>query len=1365
MFVIATAIIDASSLYLSSFNSTLSLAGGAPSSPAAVLGIATYGNRIDISLSVMFSIQIVSSQLNCTRGVSCTSLGGVAVQATRSNSSFSDFHIDASQRSNFSCDTTLATALALLGVAVQVTLDSSSQMTNVTMSVMDSFVVGRGNIAVAVAGVSWYCHAGSMVFDVLNARFFSSGSSLRGTSEVASVGLMGATIVVAHGSNLSFSDVRSFSNQSNLTAIGNKYASTAMGVASHSDYTTTCLTVVNWTSVAIRSSIQVACSGAASGLGLSVYAGTSNINCTDAMFVAVQSWVDTNAPSQGAPAAGIGIASSSNDYATYATTMIRGTFFAAVNGSVIQTTNSFVAGAAVGVSLLSTGAGAFFNATDVVFFASTASVVEAKGVRSGFSAMGITVHCDHTFDIRLHRVAMVADAAMITASSPSGWTSAALGMAFYSSYDHRLEVNDVVLYSRASTVVSQTNDASAALAVSSCGTRMAEVIVRNVVIVATQSILSASSGSSSAAAGIAASAQSVDRFDVANVTVLLVDSRSTAMADRVPNAACAAVVCHSSLPSPNASIQMTALVLAAYNSATTVSCQSTCAVLGVGFVGGAGPPPLNSSHQQITSVTIAAVNSTVLMDAGCQGNCGIASPFSTPVAWTRWSRFVNSSVTLCDCNVTSLASGNSAIGPPRYPEQVGGDSSLDYQLTLVGCNVSLMEVVGSCFGAQPNGSSLLQLVRRPDELLSFPVVVVSSDFVCPVIGWSTDLRSENGSLGQATDVRVAGNVTPTTSENFPFRNLEPLLATTDTASIGTPIGIISVYATTTRPGLVPYPWLQQHQCPTVSNAFHANVLLSEIDRLPRKLMERCLLAFQAVDDPTRREAHRVRSVTATIANSRRSRSISLSTSRPVMFTNPGMSSAAPPMTTLETATTSPPAMTSSSHTSTASSSEMGSIYNTSVVMGWTTDGGERPVGNATNDIASNRPNVNDIATTASSTGRGQIDRSQLDTVTGTVAMVAASSGAGNALAAAAGNPLAASAATKATQLGRTLMLAACSAADGSSGAVVMDDVSYVWTRGHRWEPSPSIALWTTTAALILAFAVAAAVGHRLATGLFTAAVSYYGPNGVNLAFQVFFASPSSAPPEGALAPAVVAMVFILLIIGACARAVQLKRCGSRRASHARGVDDPTSKAMEPRWTVVAEQLLTDIREPAGSVLRRLQGVIDLAVGVIAAAGAGMKQGSVATCGSVALLVAAVYAAQIAYLIYIQPLASRRSLGLSCVNAAGMALVSLIAAATIFSTPAVSVAVGVTTDRRELLMSLTRYLVMALSALFYGELVLEVGLSMRRKCCRSPSVLPSNTADETALLTVIPDAGDVPAAGSEAPVFNPLLLGDEHHASP
>ena len=320
------------------------------------------------------------------------------------------------------------------------------------------------------------------------------------------------------------------------------------------------------------------------------------------------------------------------------------------------------------------------------------------------------------------------------------------------------------------------------------------------------------------------------------------------------------------------------------------------------------------------------------------------------------------------------------------------------------------------------------------------------------------------------------------------------------------------------------------------------------------------------------------------------------------------------------------------------------------------------------------------------------------------------SGAGAAAAVASAFRMSASAsvASKATQLSRTLQLATCQTAGAANDGV--DDVSFVWTRDvSTWQPSARLALWSTTAAIVITAAAAAVAAVRVKplAAVAAAVLAYYGPNVCGLA-------PRAGDPVGA---AVALSVGVGAVAAAGLVTVRWWNNG------------------EGRWARTVHYLVDGAREPESSALRRLHGVIDVGVGVAAAVVSGVPYRTPGGCIVASIVVASLYGGQVIYLVKLAPLVNQIDFIAAVANAAGMLTLALAA----------TVAVGTGSS---FLVSLTVYLAFGLVTLLYGQLVLEVGLALRRRC---------TTAKPRTARTAGSGADDVPiSASSEDVSIHPLL---------
>ena len=357
-------------------------------------------------------------------------------------------------------------------------------------------------------------------------------------------------------------------------------------------------------------------------------------------------------------------------------------------------------------------------------------------------------------------------------------------------------------------------------------------------------------------------------------------------------------------------------------------------------------------------------------------------------------------------------------------------------------------------------------------------------------------------------------------------------------------------------------------------------------------------------------------------------------------------------------------------------------------------------------------------------------------------------------------------ASKATQIGRLLSSSACPAqGDASATApLAVDDLSFVWARDFSFTPSAAAALTSTSALMILLFVATVAVAPRPPTRVVAAAslgaLTFYGPNLSALSVAVL-----SAPRAGSAAdvPSAVMGLLTAAVLVAAAGAAVSRRCrsavvGSKAASGnvAGSSDSATSISSSTddaaRWTAATQPFVEGTREGFAD---RLCCVVDVAVGVAAAAVSSATYASTATCAASAAAVVALYAAQLCYLLHRRPFVRALDTLLCAVNVAGMVAVSVTTACSRMLPP--------TSPSRSVAGAASAWIGIALTALFYGELLWEL-ISIVRHWLRPPLPADGSTANLSGatdpLLGAIPERRDTEESmrGDESSVFsatNPL----------
>ena len=364
-----------------------------------------------------------------------------------------------------------------------------------------------------------------------------------------------------------------------------------------------------------------------------------------------------------------------------------------------------------------------------------------------------------------------------------------------------------------------------------------------------------------------------------------------------------------------------------------------------------------------------------------------------------------------------------------------------------------------------------------------------------------------------------------------------------------------------------------------------------------------------------------------------------------------------------------------------------------------------------------------------------------------------------------GGGAALSLATKAGMLSRLSALVECLL---PGQELVIDDIAFVVALGD-----PSLALGTTSA-LIGLVAVGAVLRVRWSpvVCLFTAVLIYYGPNVVALAAQVVSSSSSRVPPlhVGLAIGSIGVVTMAVVLISRAALSVRPPQAhGERTGPGSAAWDDAASdvslgvrlvaisagnsrhhgeggglKAMaipdgpsrgvaassgiaatgEPReeevesrsgladvsWievqraASVARYFTDGARDPTLSAWRRVHGVIDVVVSLAGSAVVSIRYGSPAWCAYAVVATALLYAGQLAYLVVIRPYEARRDALITGCNAFVMVILSGAAAAS-------SLTGGGTR-----MQDVVDYSVLAITGLFYAELVLEIVLTVRDRCC-------------------------------------------------
>ena len=674
---------------------------------------------------------------------------------------------------------------------------------------------------------------------------------------------------------------------------------------------------------------------------------------------------------------------------------------------------------------------------------------------------------------------------------------------------------------------------------------------------------------------------------------------------------------------------------------------------------------------------VAQNGSWARIDCTRANTCGALSLVTTPLiaAESRVTDIsigalsgANVSVRGCarDCSAAGLYVANAMIVPQDVRDvsrnsillcdssvtadgEVAQDSLLLCSTKAVGLNVSIV-AVGAAIGATTNCACLTAPPgfgpdTRPTTLALTAVTG------CPVVGWRKALNELIGAsqvppvFGSELDLMVDGVSLDRMSPTYPFWGL--------TASA----------SRVTESWLGEIPLSRPLKCPELPIPDIATVALGLLESLAKAAARR-----------PRRSATISLSITSPRAKTTTTRSFT--TTFPVPSSTAEATTATAPSSvpsTIEQDTTTTLALTSQP--------DGPSRFNrTTTLFTAPPDDGDRTTTVAIEQRGDNATSHNQ--TTAVATASPQVAPALLSEVRST----AAGAGIATALAAAAGNPVGASAASKATQLGRTTLLVNCGTAGGD--AIAVDDVSFVWARDGAWRPSAAIALWSTSAGIAVTGAAAVAVGERwrAASGLFTAVLVYYGANAAGLAARVL-----SGATEGARAAAGVALVVAVGTAGLSAVGVIARWNGGAG-----------------RWAGAVRYLVEGARDESGAALLRTHGVVDVGAGMTAAVVTSVQYGRRGACGAAALLVVAVYGAQLGYLLSVRPLRKRRDQALSCVNCGGMALLSLSAAAAAFGVASLD--------------AVTTYLALGLAGLLYAELLLEVALAVWRKLTpRCPTV--------------------------------------------
>ena len=352
-----------------------------------------------------------------------------------------------------------------------------------------------------------------------------------------------------------------------------------------------------------------------------------------------------------------------------------------------------------------------------------------------------------------------------------------------------------------------------------------------------------------------------------------------------------------------------------------------------------------------------------------------------------------------------------------------------------------------------------------------------------------------------------------------------------------------------------------------------------------------------------------------------------------------------------------------------------------------------------------------------------------------VAQVTSGAGVASMLVAAVGLPLMASAGSKSTQLGRTRQLAQCAAASRSDDT--LSDWSFLWTRGADWNPSAVVALLSTTL-LIGTMSVAAVAFENAPRPLIAAATAvllYFVPNVSGLSVR----SLGDTTHSTLVAVAAVASLFVSVV------------CTVASAAGCTVLWDSTGQG---RCTRAVLYLSEGAREPALSALRRLHGVVDSTVNLLAAVFSSMPFAHEAGCASAAFALAAVFAGHIAYLFLAKPFQKRSDALIAAVNAGGMLTMSALTTAEILANDR---------SRRLLLAEATEAVSLALVTLIYVEMVFEVVMALRERFMLSRRAShAANGGDQQGPLLCVgldDDAASLPLSIVPTPAAastNPLL---------
>ena len=938
----------------------------------------------------------------------------------------------------------------------------------------------------------------------------------------------------------------------------------------------------------------------------------------------------------------------------------------------------------------------------------------------------------------------VTDTSTIQVTSDTG-ASAALGLSMDSTTMWCYASLIVLRISKASAVVAEGKRTVSALGVASTAT------LRGVTWRFSHFTLDAQNssmtcrvmGNLGACAGFATLGQAGNDIIIDNVSVI-VSSGSVVDAVTSGSGLGAVGMCFDSVY-PAVFVVKNVRVIAQSGSQVTANCSRSCAVAGIAY------SSFVASQSQVSGVDIAVVNTTVSVAFTVTSSSAVLTPVTPALSAARPMQIGHNRIVGCGSTINSR-NGAAFIGPSGAP--------LNYSLTLVGVTL-LLRQVGSCFSAVP-----IDATREAPNIMAY----VNYSSLCSPLGWP---KANGVSLpvGFQRDVVSGGrNLSNVAAADYPFPGLKGA-ADGDTGEAVTFLGTFAV-----RPD-------EALECPVYAHTAAETTPRWDAEARVVDLLRRIRRSSESVGP------HRTvtPSILPTFLDDRQTATTfaeATSTADEMTFLTSSVSGTTNALETRssQSATESPPSVVTHSVVSALEVNSTTDIQITTAAP--TSSAATPPIGghNITSPV-----NTTSAVPQPPTALPPDVFLGSSGAMSRSVISAAAGAGIGAAVAAAFGNPVAASATSKATQLGRTVKLATvgCAAASNDNRADVLDDTSYVWTRGEAWRPSVMVALWSTTATLVGVFAVSAVTASRLSpvAGLFTAVLMYYGPNLVGLAVLVTTSSAGLSDDMMTVMAAVVSLIGTSAVTGVTAWVVVAARGaeeeaspvdnGVRRSDETAHVGDASSrlplrpqKRSHPLLPLVryfllgtrcadedassssqvnaaAAAVVTGCSFPQGAVattLRKVASVVDLLVGMLAAMLSSAK-GPSSSCTLLAVGVAVVYALQFVYLIVLQPFREKWEQILACANVFGMAILSVA----VVIASSFNAAVGGGRDPRPqagmVAQSVIEYLSLALAVLFYGEVVIEVLLAVRKRCCNSSVEEPTavaqtqmTTSSEPAILT-------------------------------